>query len=360
MPWRKAGVGGALVVLVVTAAFGVLSLRAGLALGLLATIVALPARQRRFMARRFISTLVTIFLAMAVVFLLIHNLPDASRLDETGFVAAMRAYGEWLGDLVVGDLGDSSYSETVTEGVARTIPLSFQLLLYSQVIAVLVALPAALLAARRRGGATDVLVRLGAFFGISMPIIVVGPVLVVWLAVGGFSVFGVDIGGRWLPSGRPSPFGDGIVDHFKAMLLPSLSLAIGSIAAMLVVFRSNLIIQLQQDHAMLARSKGISSWRVVWAHAARPAAPTLASLIAAQTAIVVGNLVIVERLFLLPGFGDYVLVAFGRRDVQAVFGGMFVMVCIIAGVNLIADAFILALDPRIEVDDKPMWSWRRR
>ena len=68
----------------------------------------------------------------------------------------------------------------------------------------------------------------------------------------------------------------------------------------------------------------------------------------AQSALLLGNLVIVERIFLLPGFGDYVLVAIGRRDVAAVAGSLFVVAAVLAVINLFADALLLAVDPRLE------------
>ncbi|MFT5530833.1 MAG: peptide/nickel transport system permease protein [Candidatus Poriferisodalaceae bacterium] len=333
---------------------GVVPLMAGIAVGLAIAALALPPRPRRFLLKRSWQTAVTVFIAMAIVFFFVHNLPDMSRSDDTGVVPAMQKYVEWIGALVGGDLGQSQYSETVGEGVSRTIPVSFQLLLYSQVLALIVAVPCAMMASRWRGRAPDVAIRTGAFFGLSMPIVVVGPVLVAWLAVGAFEVFGQPIGGRWLPAGRPSSIGDGLRDHMTSMLLPTVTLAFGSIASMLAVFRTSMIAQLQLEHAQLALSKGLPPWRIVGSHAARPAAPTLVSLVATQAALVVGNLIIIERLFLLPGFGDYVIVAIGRRDVPAITGGLFVMAGILAVINLIADAIILALDPRIDLESEQM------
>ena len=76
--------------------------------------------------------------------------------------------------------------------------------------------------------------------------------------------------------------------------------------------------------------------------------PSVVAAVAAQSSLILGNVVVIERIFLLPGFGDYVLVAIGRRDDLAVVGGLFVAAAILAVVNLFADALLLVVDPRLE------------
>ena len=132
------------------------------------------------------------------------------------------------------------------------------------------------------------------------------------------------------------------------MALPSLTLGLSTAAVYLVLLRSELIQQLMLDHVELARSKGIAPGRIVRHHALRPAAPTVVAAIAAQSGLIVGNLIIIERIFLLPGFGDYVIVAIIRRDLPAVAGAVFVAAAVLAVVNLVADALLLTIDPRLD------------
>lgn len=339
--------GGLLLTLAAAAAGGVPLLAGLLALAALATLT-LPARSRRYLLRRLTRIMVTVLVAMAIVWVLVHNYPDASRTDPTGVVPALVRYVGWLGDVMAGDMGGTtSYSETVGTGLNRTIPISLQLLAYSQILAVGLAVPGALLGARYRGRLPDIGARAGAILGLTVPLFVTGVLLAQVFGVGQLNVFGLTFGLAVLPTGRYVPLGDGLWPHLRSMVLPSFTLAFGTAATYLVLLRSELISQLTQDHVLLARSKGLSPGRIVARHALRPAAPSAVAAIAAQSGAMLGNVVIIEHIFLLPGFGDYVLVAIGRRDELAVVGGLFVAAMILAVVNLLADAALLAVDPRL-------------
>lgn len=246
-----------------------------------AALAVLPGGSRRYLVRRLVRVVASILVAMAVVWFLMFNLPPSPSIrfadDQSfggggggrfgfgigepevpsGVVPAMEAYGSWLGDLLTGNLGGlTSYSETVGEGVSRTIPLSMQLLLYSQIVALVVAVPAALIGARRRGRAGDVAARAAGLVGLSTPVYMLGPILVFLLAVGEFRLFGLEFGLRVLPSGRYVAIGTSLVGHVKSMVLPSLTLGLSTAAVYLVLLRSELLQQLQLDHVALARSKG--------------------------------------------------------------------------------------------------------
>lgn len=329
-------------------AVGGVPLLAGLVLATGVGLVALPAGPRRYLVRRAGRVVATMVVTMALVWLLVHNYPDASRQTPTGVVPAMERYVSWFGSMLLGDLGPSSYSETVTEGVGRTIPISAQLVAYSQILAVLIAVPGALVGARLRGRAVDVGFRAIGLVGLALPIFVLGPILAFTFGVGEIGLFGWSFGVQLLPTGRYTPLGAGLVDHLRSMALPSVTLALSTAATYLVLLRAEILQQLRLDHVTLARSKGVPPGRIVRVHALRPAAPSVVAAVAAQSSLLLGNLLIIERIFLLPGFGDYVLVAIGRRDDLAVVGGLFVAAAILAVINLVADAILLAVDPRLE------------
>ncbi len=339
----------ALTLTVAAVAVGGIPLLGGLAAGAVLGAAALPAGPRRHLLRRAYRLAVTLLVTMALVWLLVHNFPDASRQDRTGLVAAMQQYVHWLAALAGGSLGGTtSYSETVARGVGRTIPVSLQLLVYSQVLAAALAVPGALLGARFRGRAVDVAFRAASLIGLALPLFITGVVLAQVFGVGRIGLFGWTFGAKLLPTGRYRPLGDGLGPHIRSMVLPSVTLALGTAATYLVLLRSELITQLQQDHVLLARAKGVPPGRILRRHALRPAAPSVVAAVAAQAGMVLGNLVIIERIFLLPGFGDYVLVAVGRRDETAVVGALFVAGAILAVANLFADALLLAIDPRLD------------
>lgn len=326
---------------------GGIPLAVGLTVASMCALVALPGGSRRYLLARVVRVVGTILVAMALVWLLVHNYPDASRTEPAGVVPAMERYGAWIGDAIVGDLGDSQYSETVGTGIGRTIPISLQLVAYSQVLALAIAIPAAIASARFRGRVVDRTLVTTAFGATSLPIYVSGLILIVMFGLGGFPIFGAEVGLAVLPTGRYTPLGEGILPHLRSVILPSATLALSTAATYVVVLRSAMIDQLSEPHADLARAKGLPPMRVVSRHALRPAAPTAVAIVAAQAGTVLGYLVVIERMFLIPGFGDYVLVAVGRRDDLAVVGALFVAAMILAVINLFADALLLAIDPRI-------------
>ncbi len=335
------------VVSLVAVALGGLPMLLGLAVVLGCIMVALPSEARRYLLRRTGRVAATVFLAMAVIWMLVHNYPDASRSTPTGAVPAMERYIQWLADALFGEFGDSSYSETVTEGLARTIPISTQLMLYSQVIALLVAVPGAIYGARFRGRFIDIGFRSLGILGIALPIFIIGPLFQYGLGVGDIDLMGLSFGWKVFPVGRYIPFGEDPVEHYRSLALPCLTLGLTTAATYMVLLRSEILQQLPLEHVLLARSKGVPPGRIIRQHAVRPAAPSAVAAVAAQSGLIFGNLLIIERIFIMPGFGDYVLIAIGRRDDLAVVGALFVIAVILGLINLIADAILLAIDPRL-------------
>jgi peptide/nickel transport system permease protein len=338
----------ALTLTVGSIAVGGIPLLAGLAAVSLLALGLLPGGSRRYLLRRAARVGGSVFVAMAIIWLLVHNYPDASRQDPTGVVPAMVEYVSWLGDLVAGEMGDTQYNETVEEGVERTIPISLQLLLYSQVMALLIAIPGAVAGAQYRGRTIDVVFRAIGMLGLAIPMFVSGLLLMYFFGVGEIELFGLSWGVKWFPTGRYIPIANGLWLHLRSMVLPSFTLALTTAATYLVLLRSEMLQQLLSEHVQLARSKGLPPGRIVRRHALRPAAPTLVAAIGAQSGMILGSMLIVERIFLLPGFSDYVLVAIGRRDVIAIAGSLFVVAAILAVINLFAEALLLAVDPRLE------------
>ena len=339
---------GALTVTFGSIALGGIPLLVGLGVVSLLALGLLPGGSRRYLVRRAGRVGGTVFVAMAIIWLLVHNYPDAARQDATGVVPAMVQYISWLGDVVAGEMGDTQYQETVEEGLSRTIPISLQLLAYSQVMALLIAIPGAILGAQYRGRAIDLFFRGVGILGLAVPMFVSGLLLMYLLGVGDLELFGLSWGIQLFPTGRYIPIADGVWRHIRSMVLPSFTLALTTAATYMVLLRAEMLQQLSLDHVQLARSKGLSPGRIVRRHAFRPAAPTLVAIVGAQSGMILGNMLIVERIFLLPGFSDYVLVAIGRRDVVAIAGSLFVVALILAVINLFADALLLAVDPRLD------------
>lgn len=266
-----------------------------------------------------------------------ERIREELNLDES-FLAQ---YASWLGDFVTGDLGkyyDVSSERPVWDRVKATFPVSLQLMVYAQTIALLVAVPLGIFTAYRANSRFDRTANATAFAFISIPNFVLAPILIYYFAI------------RWelLPGvGSYTNFGENPVEHFKSMLLPALSLAAAQIAVYMRLLRSDMIATLQDDFILMAKSKGVPPSKVLWRHALRPSSLTLLTVAGVNIGTLIGGAVIIERIFSLPGLGRELLAAIGERQYVA----MQSMVALIAIgyvlVNFAVDLAYSLLDPRI-------------
>lgn len=249
-------------------------------------------------------------------------------------------WAKWAGKFVTGDLGyiyNSSDKIPVSDGLKAGAPVSALLILYSQVLALGVAIPLAVWAAYRSGKAVDKALNTVMFGFISLPNFAVALTLSYLL--------GVKLG--WVPTrGYTGPTED-LVEHVKSMVVPVIALSLGPIAVYMRLLRSDLVATLQEDFILMARSKGISDGRVLWRHALRPSSLTLLTVAGLNIGTAIGGTLVVEYLFGIPGLGMQVGAAiFGRQYVQlqslvAVIAIAFVLL------NFLIDYLYTVLDPRI-------------
>jgi peptide/nickel transport system permease protein len=344
---RAGAVGAGAVVAVLVAP----PLLVGLLLMFAGAVVLLPAPSRRHVLRRLPRVVVLTVVATAVIWLLIRVIPDAGRVSRLPLTQAFDEWLDWVSEAATGDLGFSDgYRESVNDGVARTIPITLQLAAYSMILALLVALPAALVAVRWQGRFVDRFITSMSFVLLSIPPIIIAPLIVTTLALGGIDLFGVQVGAEWFPSGRYTPVGEGAAPHLRSMALPTVALAAGLVAPFVAVLRTELIEVGSRDFVLSANARGLPPRLVILRHAFPAAAPRLVAVVAAQIGILLGSIVIIEYLFLLPGFTDYVLVAITRRDLPPLAGGTAIIAASLALINLLADAVIMAMDPRAADD----------
>ncbi len=313
---------------------------------LLATALQGPARRALLLRSRRIGVLMLVTSCVLYVFL--DVIPGPSRAVRGDAGEAFRRYADWLGDTLAGDLGFSvGYGESVATGLARTIGPSLQIIAYAQVLALLMAVPAAGWVAWSRGGRVDRVASTAGLLSLSLPVLVVGPLLVVFLALGGPSLFGLQLGLDWFPAGRYTPLGDGLVDHARSLALPSLAMAAGLVGPYFVTLRVLLLETLHEDWVEGAVARGLGPGRIMVQHVMRPVAPVFLSQVATSTTFLAGNLLIVEQIFTIPGVGDYLLVAIGRRDTEAAVGAIFVLAAVLVLVNLVAETVQIAADPSV-------------
>ncbi len=265
-------------------------------------------------------------------------------LDEPFFAR----YGNWLGDAMVGDLGTSVLlREDVADGISRSITPSLQLMLYALILATVISFPLGVYAAYRNGQRADRTINTVMLGFFAVPPFVLAITLILFLAIGGVTVFGVDIGLKILPGSRYVPFGESKVDHFKHMLLPAVSLALGQAAVFMRLLRADMIGTLRQPFIDLARSKGLRTRRILWRHALRPSMFTLLTVMGFTVGALIGGALITEIIFVLPGIGGYMFNAITQRDFIAVQGGTMVIATLYVLILVMVDFSYLALDPRL-------------
>ena len=265
-------------------------------------------------------------------------------LDEPFF----NRYGNWLGGVVTGDLGHSiQLREDIADGISRSMTPTLQIMAYSVVIALAIAIPLGIWAGYRQGTKTDRSINQTMLGFLATPNYVLAVMLVLFLAIGGLSVAGNEIGFRALPAARYVPFGENVVLHFKHLLLPSLSLAMGQAAVFMRLLRSDMISTLRLPFIDLARSKGLPTRRILWRHALRPSSFTLLTVVGLTVGLLIGGALIVEFIFTIPGVGAYIFLGVSQRDFIAVQGGVLVISTLYIVVLTMSDFLYLALDPRL-------------
>jgi peptide/nickel transport system permease protein len=249
-------------------------------------------------------------------------------------------YGAWLGDFVTGDFGNYyrvSGSDPVGDRVSSALPVSLQLMVYSQIVALLFAVPLGVITAYRSGTRFDRAANTTAFALLSVPNFVLGLLLAYYV--------GVFLG--WLPPTGYEAFGDDPAEHFRRMILPTLTLAAAQIGVYMRLLRSDMVQTLQEDFIQMARSKGISDRRVLWRHALRPSSLTLLTVGGLNVGTLIGGALVIEVLFSLPGLGTSIYEAISQRQYVALQSFVAILAILFVLVNFIVDVLYTVIDPRI-------------
>lgn len=263
-------------------------------------------------------------------------LRDDLGLDEPLYVQ----YGRWLGDFVIGDFGNFYRQGNVTPVVDRitdTAPVSIQLLIYAQLIALAFAIPLGIFTARRAGSIADKATNTTAFALLAVPNFVLALVLAY--------IVGVEL--RWLPVQGYVKFGTDPVEHLRSMTIPAFSLAVGQVATYMRLLRTDLVATLQQDYILMAKSKGISERRVLWRHALRPSSITLITAAGLNVGTLIGGALIIEIIFGLDGMGRLIFEAISERQVVAIKSLVALVAVAYVVVNFLVDVLYAVVDPRI-------------
>ena len=253
----------------------------------------------------------------------------------------MVRYFIWLGNALCGDLGISYLTEeSVLDAILSRLPVTIELILLSQFIALLLALPAGIVSAYRNGTLIDRLISGFGFATLSIPSFVMA-LLTIYL-------FSIQL--RWFPATGYTPLFAGPGANIKSFLLPALSIAFIEWVVLMRVLRSDMITTLNQNYILMARAKGLPPWRVLLQHALRPSSFTFITILGIQLGRYIGEAVIVETIFALPGIGRLLVDAIYTRDYLMVQGCILVITIGYVAINSIVDIVYTLLDPRLRTE----------
>jgi peptide/nickel transport system permease protein len=251
-------------------------------------------------------------------------------------------FGIWLSGVVQGDLGYSFYlGKPVIELIAQRIEPTLSLAVGTMLISVCVAVPLGTLAAWRMGGWLDRLLSGFAVAGFSVPVFVIGYVLIY--------IFAVEL--QWLPvQGYRRLFGpssQGLGAWAYQLVLPWVSLATIYVALIARVTRASVSEALTEDYIRTARAKGVTEQAVLLRHALANAAVPIVTVIGIGIALLIGGVVVTETVYAIPGLGSLTVDAVLNRDFPVIQGVVLFFSALYVLINLLVDLSYLWLDPRI-------------
>jgi peptide/nickel transport system permease protein len=308
-----------------------------------------------WLVRQVVRLVVVLFCVTLLTYMIVNILPGdvaiviLGNLATPQDIAGLRAdlgldrpmlvrYFDWLGSALSGDLGRSYRNgEPVVQAILDRLPVSLQLMVMAQVIALGIAIPVALLSVRKPGGVFDRISASAAFGFLAMPNFMLGIVLIYLFSV----TFDL------LPATGFTPMSEGLWDNLESMILPSLTLGLIEWTVLMRVLRSDLLTTLKEDFILLARAKGLPQWRVLLQHALRPSSFTLITILGLNIGGLIGGAVIVEQIFALPGVGRLLLGGIFNRDLILVQGTVAFIAVGFVVINFLVDMLYAVLDPRV-------------
>ncbi|MGH2941004.1 MAG: ABC transporter permease [Solirubrobacterales bacterium] len=308
----------------------------------------------RFFVRRLLQAIPVVIGVTIIVFFLIHLVPGDPARTALGIHATPKAienlhhlwgldkslpeqYWLFMKRLLSGNLGESlRFKESAGALVLERMPVTLWLLIYSTFLTVLIAVPAALLAASREGAMRDRTVQILSVASLGIPGFWLGLVLIQYIAVEA----------QLLPS---AGYGSGFAGHLESLLLPSLTVAAGLVPLVVRSLRAELLKVAQSDFVTTARAKGITERRIRRRHVLRNALAPSVTVLAVNISFLVGGTLVIEQVYSLGGVGTLMLQGINARDFPIVQAVTLILALVVVFVNILGDLTQALLDPRVEV-----------
>jgi peptide/nickel transport system permease protein len=304
---------------------------------------------------RVLLTLPVVWVVVSIVFLLIHLVPGdpVQQMLGDGATAAdltnlRHQYGldqplgvqylHYWRDVLHGNLGRSiRLNDTVLHLIVTRYPYTVQLTVAALILGLLIAVPAGITAAVRRGRAADHSLGLVSLLGLSVPAFALAPILVL--------VFSIDLG--WLPVSGAAPGGLFSRDGWRYLVLPAVAMGVSLAAILTRMVRTAMLEELNRDYVRTARAKGLSETAVVYRHALPNALVPIVTVVGLQFGALLAGAIVTETIFSWPGLGRLVVTAISGRDYALVQGSLLAIGLTYVLVNLLTDLTYRLVNPRM-------------
>jgi peptide/nickel transport system permease protein len=304
-----------------------------------------------------LTLLVILLAATALTFFITNVLPGDAAVAILGDsatpadIASLRTelgldrnivvrYVDWLSHALRGDLGKSYRTrENISTMIGDRLPVTLELILLTQLIALAFAMPAGILAAYRSRTKVDSALATVSIGLLSTPAFVKGILLIYLMSV----LLG------WFPASGFKSLSDGLGANLHSLALPAMTLALAEFPVYMRLLRADMISTLQQDYILVARAKGLSVREILLGHALRPSSLSLVTVVGINLGRLVGGAVIIETLFALPGIGQMLVNAVYQHDQFVIQGVVLVIATGFVLINLLVDLMYALIDPRVRI-----------
>lgn len=315
---------------------------------------------KAYILKRILSLIPVLIVVACIVFSIIHMAPgDPAKVmlgaeatpeevnilrEELGLNKPIMAqFFNWFFGILRGDLGYSIYMDKpVLEAFLEHLGPTLSLAILAQGISIAIAIPFGIIAANRRGTATDQTFMALALLGISIPSFLLALLLMLF--------FGIKL--HWLPVVGYAPLSDGLWTHLKFLILPAISLGAIQSALIARMTRSSMLDILSMNFIKTAKSKGVKDRVVLYKHALRNAFIPILTVLGQTFGTLVTGAVVTETVFNLPGIGQLIMHAIVQRDYAVIQGTVLLITLSYVLINLVVDLLYGVVDPRVRVSGK--------
>ncbi|MCP5264755.1 MAG: ABC transporter permease [Burkholderiaceae bacterium] len=308
-----------------------------------------------YLLRRLLATIPVMLVVAVVVFLMLRLTPgdpaaiiagdaataaDIAQIrDKLGLDRPMVVqFGIWIGNILTGDFGESFYYKMpVADLIAERVEPTLALAVFTIIIACAIAVPLGTVAAYKQGSWIDRIVMGFSVVGFSVPVFVIGYLLMY--------VFAVRLG--WFPVQGYQRLAEGFGGFIHRLIMPSAALAVIFVALIARMTRTSVLEVLNEDYVRTARAKGLPQLKVLIRHALRNAAVPIVTVIGIAIAVLISGVVVTESVFAIPGLGSLTVDAVLGRDYPTVQTMILLFSVVYVVINLVIDLLYTVLDPRI-------------